>query len=307
MPWIPIERGEMSAGGAIHDQPESPEEPRRLRGAFALLAGPLGWMTLFYLVPLGILLVHSVWSVKYPNIDHHLTLKNFRTFFTNGLYPTVFLRTVWMAGLVTATAMAIAFPLAFFLAKRVTRHRELLLMLVIFPLWSSYLVRIFAWKTLLGTNGILNTFFVWSGLVERPLAFLLYSKWAMYITFVHVWLPFMILPLYTILDRIPNSLLEASSDLGSNSLNTFLRVVLPLSLPGMLAGGLSVFSLTMGDYITPTLLGGPGDQLIGKLVADQFGVANNWPLGATLIIPILVTISLVLLLSNRGGAMERTA
>ena len=117
----------------------------------------------------------------------------------------------------------------------------------------------------------------------------------------------MILPLYTVLDRLPNALLEASADLGSGQVRTFFRVIVPLSMPGILAGSLSVFSLTMGDYITPTLLGGPGDQLIGKIVADQFGVANNWPLGATLIIPVLITISFVLLLSNRAGAMERTA
>lgn len=280
---------------------------RGIGAAMALLAGPLGWMAFFYLVPLGILLVHSIWSVEYPVIDRTPTLKNFRTFFSNDVYPTVFLRTVVMAGAVTIGSIALAFPLAFFLAKRVRRHRELLLMLVIFPLWSSYLIRVFAWKTLLGTNGILNTFFQWANLIEQPLAFLLYSKWAIYITFLHVWLPFMILPLYTVLDRLPTNLLEASADLGSSSFSTFRRVVVPLSLPGILAGSLSVFSLTMGDYITPTLLGGPGDQLIGKVVADQFGIADNWPLGATLIIPVLFTISLVLLVSNRFGAMERTA
>lgn len=280
---------------------------KRRMGLLGLLAAPLGWMTLFYLVPLGILLVYAFWSVDYPNIDHTPTLKNFRTFVTNGLYPTVFLRTVAMAASVTAAAIVLAFPIAFNLAKRVTRHRELLLALVVFPLWSSYLVRVFAWKTLLGTNGILNTFLTWTGIVDQPLQFLLYSKWAIFLTLLHVWLPFMILPLYTILDRLPNTLLEAAADLGAGPLTTFARIIVPLSLPGLLAGSLSVFSLSMGDYITPTLLGGPGDQLIGKLVADQFGVANNWPLGATLIVPVLLTVSLFLFVSNRAGAMERSA
>lgn len=282
-------------------------EPSKRLGAAGLLAGPLGWMVIFYLIPLGILLVHAFWSVKYPKIDHTLTLKNFRTFFTDELYPTVFFRTLEMALAVTFAAIVLAFPIAYYLAKRVKRHRELLLALVIFPLWSSYLVRIFAWKTMLGTNGILNSFLVWTGIVDQPLQFLLYSRYAIFIALLHVWLPFMILPLYTILDRLPNNLLEAAADLGSGGLTTFARVILPLSLPGLLAGSLSVFSLTMGDYITPTLLGGPGDQLIGKLVADQFGVANNWPLGATLVIPVLITVSLFLLVSNRAGAMERTA
>lgn len=292
---------QLSDGGAPR-----PRDRKRL-GLIGLLTAPLGWMTFFYLIPLGILLVHAFWSVEYPDIDQTLTLKNFRTFFSNDLYPTVFIRTVQMALMVTVAAIFVAFPLAYFLAKRVTRHKELLVALVIFPLWSSYLVRIFAWKTLLGTNGILNSFLVWAGAIDQPLGFLLYSKWAIFITLLHVWLPFMILPLYTVLERLPGTLLEASADLGGSGFRTFARVIVPLSMPGLLAGSLSVFSLSMGDYITPTLLGGPGDQLIGKLVADQFGVANNWPLGATLIIPVLLTVSLFLYVANRAGAMERTS
>jgi len=289
----------------------SPTLPRtrKRRGLlrYLLLPAPLGWMAVFYLIPIGILLLHAFWSVKYPNIDHHLTLANFRTFFSTELYARVFFRTVWMALAVTLTDIVLAFPIAYYLAKRVTKHRELMLVLVIFPLWSSYLVRVFAWKSLLGTSGILNSFLKWTGIIDQPVSFFLYSKWSMYIAFTHVWLPFMILPLYTILERIPNNLMEAASDLGANGLRTFLRVILPLARPGILAGSLSVFSLTMGDYITPTLLGGPGDQMIGRLIADQFGTANNQPLGAMLVIPVLLTISLVLAISSRAGAMDRTA
>ena len=264
-------------------------------------------MTVFYLVPIGILLVHAFWSVDYPDIDHSLTLENFRTVVTKAVYPRILLRTVVMASAVTAADVVLAFPIAFWLAKRVRRNRELLLFLVIFPLWSSYLIRIFAWKSLLGTSGILNSFLDWTGLIDQPLSFLLYSKWAIFLALTHVWLPFMILPLYTVLERIPDSLLEASADLGAGWFGTFRTVVLPLAWPGLLAGGLATFSLTMGDYIAPTLLGGPGDQMIGKIVADQFGVSDNWPLGATLIIPVLVLVSAFLVLSNRAGAMERTS
>ena len=274
-------------------------------GLFALLPAPLGWMVFFYLIPLVTLLIHAFWSVDYLTIERSFTLENFETFFTNALYSRVLGRTVLMAALVTLTDIVIAFPLAFWIAKRVRRNRELLLFLVIFPLWSSYLIRAFAWRTILGTNGILNSFLMWAGIINEPLSFLLFSKFGMYLTFCQVWLPFMILPLYTILDRIPDSLLEAAADLGSNSARTFLRVVLPLSLPGVLAGSLSVFSLTMGDYITPTLIGGPGDQLIGKIVADNFGTANNWPLGAMLIIPILLVICVFLTIANRFGALGR--
>ena len=283
------------------------DRPRPAVGPFLLLPAPLAWMTFFYLVPLLILLVHAFWSVDYLTIQRTFTLENFDTFATNDLYRRVLGRTVAMAALVTVTDALLAFPLAFFLAKRVRRHRELLLMLVVFPLWSSYLVRVFAWKTILGTNGILNSFLLWTGVIDEPVSAFLYSKTAMYLTFCQVWLPFMILPLYTVLDRLPNSLLEAAADLGSSGFRTFLRVVLPLSLPGLLAGGLSVFSLTLGDYITPTLLGGPSDQLIGRLVADNFGMSNNWPLGAVLIIPILLIVSALIAVANRFGALGRTA
>lgn len=273
----------------------------------ALLALPIGWMTLFYLIPIGILLAHAFFSVNYPDIDYTLTLDNFRTFFSTEFYLKVLLRTVLMALAVTFACAALAFPIAFWLAKRVRHNRELLLFLVVFPLWSSYIVRMFAWKTLLGTTGVLNSFLVWTGIIDEPVSVLLYSKWAIFLALTHIWLPFMILPLYTVLDRIPDSLLEASADLGSGWFATFRRVVLPLAKPGLLAGSLATFSLTMGDYIAPTLLGGPGDQMIGKIIADQFGVANNWPLGATLIIPILIMVSMLLLVSNRTGAMDRTA
>ena len=275
-------------------------------GAIGLLAAPLAWMSFFYLVPLGLLLIHAFWSVDYLTINRTFTLENIETIAQNPLYPTVLLRTVLMAAAVTVTDMVLAFPVAYYIAKRATRHRELLLMLVIFPLWSSYLVRAFAWKTILGTNGILNSFLLATGIVSEPVSAFLYSKTGMYITFSQVWLPFMILPLFTILDRLPNSLLEAASDLGGNWWHTFRRVVLPLSLPGLLAGSLSVFSLTMGDYITPSLIGGsPGTEMIGGIVADQFGVANNWPLGAALILPVLAIISVFLLVANRFGALGR--
>ncbi|MCC6313816.1 MAG: ABC transporter permease [Thermomicrobiales bacterium] len=276
-------------------------------GPFALLAAPLGWMLVFYLMPLGILLAHAFWSVDYLTIDRTFTLKNLQTVATNSLYPTVILRTFLMASAVTLTSIAIAFPLAYFLAKKVTARRELLLMMVVFPLWSSYLVRAFAWKTILGANGILNSFLLWTGLIDQPITAFLYSKTGMYITFCHVWLPFMILPLYTVLDRLPNSLLEASADLGSSGWQTFRRVIWPLSIPGVMAGSLSVFSLTMGDYITPSLIGGsPGTELIGGIVADQFGIANNWPLGAALILPVLAIVIVFLLVANRFGALGRS-
>ncbi len=279
---------------------------RNLAGLFVLLPAPLAWLIFFYLIPLVVLLIHAFWSVDYLTVQRSFTLDNFRTLLTNDLYPRVLFRTVAIAALVTIADLILAFPVAYFLAKRVKKHRELLLLLVVFPLWSSYLVRVFAWKTILGTNGILNSFLINIGLIDQPATAFLYSKTAMFLTFCQVWLPFMILPLYTVLERMPNSLIEAAADLGSSWWQTLRRVVFPLALPGIVAGSLSVFSLTLGDFITPTLLGGPGDQMIGRLVADNFGMSNNWPLGATLIIPILVLISVFIGVANRVGALGRT-
>ncbi|MEZ4665854.1 MAG: ABC transporter permease [Thermomicrobiales bacterium] len=290
-------------------EPKSTTErrPRELARGLALLAPPVVWMLIFYLVPLIILLVYAFWSVDYLTVVREFTLENFDTIISNELYPRVIARTIAIAAIVTFFDILLAFPIAYFLARKVTHHRELLLMLVIFPLWSSYLVRAFAWRTILGTNGILNTFFEWAHITNEPLTILLFSKEAMVLTFSQVWLPFMILPLYTVLDQLPKSLLEAGADLGGNGWQTFRRIILPLALPGVVAGSLSVFSLTMGDYITPTLIGGPGDQLIGKIIADNFGTANNWPLGAALVFPLLIVIFAMLLVANRLGALGRSS
>jgi spermidine/putrescine transport system permease protein len=295
------------ASTVVEPKSTSARRPGELTRGLALLAPPVVWMLVFYLIPLVILLVYAFWSVDYLTVVREFTLENFRTVVSNELYPRVILRTITIAAIVTLIDIVLAFPIAYFLARKVTRHRELLLMLVIFPLWSSYLVRAFAWRTILGTNGILNTFLEWAHITNEPLTFLLFSKEAMVLTFSQVWLPFMILPLYTVLDQLPKSLLEAAADLGGNGWQTFRRIILPLALPGIVAGSLSVFSLTMGDYITPTLIGGPGDQLIGKIIADNFGTANNWPLGAALVFPLLIVIFTILLIANRFGALGRSS
>src|ERR671911_25313 len=163
-----------TAAAAPAMEPNTTARPKL--GPLALLAAPMVWISVFYLVPLGLLLLHAFWSVDYLTIDRTLTLDNLRTISENPLYPTVLLRTFLIAAAVTLTDIVLAFPIAFYVAKRVTKHRELLLMLVVFPLWSSYLVRAFAWKTILGTNGILNTFLQWVGVIDEPLSFLLFSK-----------------------------------------------------------------------------------------------------------------------------------
>ncbi|HEY3231921.1 MAG TPA: ABC transporter permease, partial [Roseiflexaceae bacterium] len=211
---------------------------------------------------------------------------------------------VLIAAGVTITSAVLSFPLAYYVARFSSpRWRYLLYLAVLVPLWSSYLVRVFAWKTILGRNGILNGFLISTSVTDTPIDAFLYSDTAVFITFVHVWLPYMVLPVYTALERIPNSLLEASSDLGARGWRTFREVVWPLAFPGVMAGSVFVFSLTMGDFITARLVGG-GNQLIGNVIADQFGTAFNYPFGAALSSLALVVLFVYLFIAGRAGALE---
>jgi ABC-type spermidine/putrescine transport system permease subunit I len=279
------------------------ELPAILR-ALPLLSPSLLWLGIFYLVPLGILLLHSVWSTDTVNmvIVHQFTLSSYQSIATDPMFRNVALRTMLMAVGVTVTDIALAFPIAYLIAFRLGRLKTLAFMLVLVPLWSSYLIRAYAWKSILGLDGVLNSFLVATHILSRPSPAFLYSNLAMFITFTHVWLPFMILPVYTALEKIPRSLLEAAGDLGAPGWRTFLHVVLPLSVPGIVAGAIATFSLTMGDYITPQLLGGPDSQLVGNVIASQFGVTFNWPLGAAFSAVVLVIVAVFLGLANRAGA-----
>lgn len=282
---------------------------RRLSGRprlqlLLLLGLPGGWMLVIYLLPLAFLFLTSLWQVRDYNIVREWTLANYREIFVRPVWTLVLLRTVLIAGGVTIVAAVLAFPLAYYVARFASaRWRYLLYLAVLVPLWSSYLVRVFAWKTILGRNGILNGFLMSIGVTSTPIDAFLYSDTAMFITFVHVWLPFMVLPVYTALERIPGSLLEASSDLGARGWMTFREVVWPLAFPGVMAGSVFVFSLTMGDFITARLVGG-GNQLIGNVIADQFGTAFNYPFGAALSSLALVVLFVYLFVAGRAGALE---
>jgi spermidine/putrescine transport system permease protein len=208
-----------------------------------------------------------------------------------------------VAALVTLTTIVLALPLAYFLVRYTSRWRNLLYLAVLIPLWSSYLVRVFAWKTVLGTDGLLNSFLLNVHLVSHPVEAFLYSNYAVYITLTHVWLPYMVLPVYAAMDRIQPSLLEASSDLGARGWQTLLHVIWPLAFPGVLAGSIFVFSLSMGDFITPSLMGN-GDQYVGNLIASQYGISYNYPLGAALAVLPLIVLVMFLAVSRRFGALE---
>jgi putative spermidine/putrescine transport system permease protein len=269
-----------------------------------VLSPPVLAFTCVYLAALGVMLVSAFWSVDpfTGDLIRSWTLDNFRSLWEGGVYHTIALRTVGMAAAVTATDVAIAFPFAYFMARVASRRtRAWLFVLVLLPLWSSYLVRVYAWRLILAKDGALN----WSlGKVGLPDANLGYSNEAMWIVLSYVWLPFMIIPIYAALERIPSSYLEASRDLGASAPRTFRSVVLPLALPGIVAGSIFSFSLTLGDYITPKLVGGASSDFIGNVVYDSVGVANNVPFAAAYATVPVAIMAVYLLLAKRLGAFE---
>jgi ABC-type spermidine/putrescine transport system permease subunit I len=276
--------------------------PRPSVGLYATLFPPLIWMAVLYFVPIALLISYSVWRLEAFDIVKEFSFKNFETIATSPAYRTVIIRTVGTALSVTFIDAIIALPLGYFITRYGGKYRTLLTLLVILPLWSSYLVRVFAWKIILGYNGVLNTALLSLGILKQPSQIFLYNQFSTILTFVHVWLPFMILPVITALERLPKELLEASADLNAPPATTFHRVTLPLVMPGILAGSINVFSLTMGDFITPSLVGSPNGIMLGNVISSQFGVAYNWPLGAafSLVVMTIVFSGLAIVL-NRGA------
>ena len=273
--------------------------------AFFELMPPLAWFFLLYLTALAVLFVSAFWSVDpfTTEVVHNWNTANFREIATSADWRRVVYRTVGIAAAVTITDAILAFPFAYYMARLASRRtRTLLFVLVLLPLWSSYLVRVYAWKVILAQDGILN----WSlEKIGLPGANIGYTNTAMWLVFSYIWLPFMILPIYAALERIPDSYIEASSDLGGRSFRTLRSVVLPLALPGIVAGSIFTFSLTLGDYITPTLVGGASSSFIGNIVYNTgLGAAGNLPFAAAFASVPLIVMAIYLLLARRLGAFE---
>ncbi|MFT3732946.1 MAG: ABC transporter permease [Hyphomicrobium sp.] len=238
--------------------------------------------------------MYSFWTQNDLSLDKTPTIANYTTFLTNPVYLEILARSVTISFAATALVIVTTYPVAAFIAFRVTKRKALLLLLITAPFWTSYLVRLFAWKVILGYNGVINSGLIWLGLIEKPLSILLYNPLAVVITLAHAWAAFALLPIYISLERIDRSLIEASRDLGDDWWATFYRVVLPLSMPGVVAASLIVFVPTVGDYITPQLVGGPSGMMIGNVIQSMFGRSNNWPLGAAMsIISIAVVTAIV--------------
>jgi len=274
---------------------------RRRVQASLLLAGPLAWLVVAYLGSLAVLFIAAFWSLDdfSGQVVHSYSLDNFRTLWEGKVYREIVLRTVGVAAAVTVTDAVLAFPIAFFMAKvAAPRTRNVLAVAVLMPLWASYLVKVYAWRTILNEDGIFNWALQPFGLHGPG-----YGIVATWLVFSYLWLPYMILPVYAGLERIPASMIDASGDLGGKPWTTFRQVVLPLAFPAVVAGSIFTFSLTLGDYIAPQLVS--SKQFIGNVVFANVGVANNLPLAAAFAtVPVMVMI-LYLLVARRLGAFEQ--
>src|SRR6266481_1443235 len=262
-------------------------------------APPLLWVCLFLLLPYALMFAHSFWLVRDGVLVHQWNLQNYRALFTNPLYFQVFLRTARIAGSVTLCSLLLGYPLAYYLSFHAGPRKELLYQLVIVPLWVSYLVRGYAWKTILGSDGVLNGALQYLHITHGPVSALLYSPFAVVLMLTHIYTPFVFLPIYASLEHIPRPLVEASQDLGASPRKTFFRVILPLSLPGLLAGATFAFVLSLGDFLAPLLVGGPSGTMIANLVQSLFGAAYDWPLGAAISVFILIITLALLALTQR--------
>ena len=266
----------------------------------AVTIPPLLWVTIFLLVPYAILFCYSFWSVSSAQtIVHNWNLQNYLQLARNPIYLQVLFRSMRIAASVTVFALLLGYPLAYYLSFHAAKRKDLLYQLVIIPLWASYLVRGYAWKTILGSDGVLNGFLQYLHITHRPVDFFLYSPFAVIITLTHIYTPFTLLPIYASLEHIPRNLVEASHDLGASPWSTFRRVILPLSLPGVLAGATFAFVLTLGDFLAPLLVGGPSGIMISNVVVSLFGAAYNWPLGAAISFCMMLLVVTLLFITER--------
>jgi spermidine/putrescine transport system permease protein len=251
-------------------------------------------------MPYFLLFCYSFWSVSSSQvIVHSWTFNNYRELFRVNIYLQTLFRSMWIAARVMLFSLLLSYPLAYYLSFHADARKDLLYQLVIIPLWVSYLVRAYAWKTILGSDGVLNTLLQYVHLTKHPLEFLLYSPFAVVLTLTHIYTPFAFLPIYASLEHIPRGLVEASHDLGASPVQTFWRVIFPLSIPGVLAGATFAFVLSLGDFLAPLLLGGPSGIMISNIVVSLFGAAYNWPLGAVISFCLLGFVITLLFFSEK--------
>lgn len=273
----------------------------------ALLAGFLSpallWLLAFILIPYAIIFLYSIWKTDYVEIIKSPTLDNIRRLISDDVVRSVALRSLAIAAIVTVLSLVLTFPLAYLAAFHI-RRKKLFVFAVILPMWVSYIVRAYAWRIILGEHGVLNEFLRGVGLADQPVSAFLFSPIAVIITLTHVYMAFMFVPVYSVLEGMPHGVMKAAGDLYANPLQRFLRVTVPLCKPGVAAGVMFVFPLTFGDYIAPSLVGGPRGIMIANLIQTQFGTTFNWPFGASIVLGLLTTVLLVIALMERWRKVE---
>ena len=293
-----VDRAETAAPPAM----QAPDVMGRLRALFlrsetlrgyTLLSPTLIVMAITMCAPFALMVAYSFWTQDYLTIDRSLTLANYQQAFERPIYRALLFRSLWVSGTVTVTTVLLAYPMAYFVAFHVHKNKLFWIIFMTLPFWSSYLLRVFAWKIILGYKGVINQSLIDFGIIHEPLSFILYNPTSVVITLAHAWAAFAILPIYVSLEKIDRSLLEAATDLGDGPMARFLRVTLPLSMPGVIAASLMIFIPTVADYVTPTLVGGPDGLMISNLIQTQFGRGNNWPLGATLAAIVMVILAMI--------------
>ena len=266
------------------------------RRGLRLIGLPFGYSLLLLAAPLLLIFLLGFWTQDYLVLDRSFKLDNYIEAWSHPLYRVLMLRSLGISAVVTLATVLLAYPMAYFISFYGGNHKALWLFLVTIPFWTSYLLRVFLWKVILGYNGVLNSTLEWLDLIEEPLTFILYNVNAVVITLTHAWAPFAILPIFVALEKIDRSLLESATDLGDSPLRRFLHVTLPLSMPGVVAAALIIFIPTIGDYVTPRLVGGKDGLMIANMIQVQFSKANNAPLGAALAVSAMGIVSMVALL-----------
>ena len=258
-----------------------------------LISPTLLYALVMLAAPLAMVILFSFWTQDYLDIDKTLTVSNYVEAWTQPIYQTLMFRSLRISLIVTFVTVLTAFPVAYFLSFHVKRRKALWLFLITVPFWTSYLLRVFLWKVILGYNGVINSALLEVGFIDEPLTFILYNANAVVITLAHAWAPFAILPIFVALEKIDRSHLEAAEDLGDSAFSRFHRITLPLAMPGIVAATLIVLIPTVGDFITPLLVGGTDGLMIANMIQIQFGKANNAPLGAALAVSSMVVVGLI--------------
>jgi spermidine/putrescine transport system permease protein len=258
---------------------------------FALISPTFLYALVLLVMPILVVIAHSFWTQNYLTIDRTFTLENYRIAVTEPIYLDLLMRSLWISLLVSFFTVVLAYPIAFYISFHGGRHKGLWLFLITIPFWTSYLLRVMSWKVILGYNGVLNSGLMGLGIIKEPSTALLYNTSAVVITLTHAWAAFAILPIFVSLEKIDRSLIEAATDLGDGPLRRFLRITLPLSVPGIVSAILIVMIPTVGDFVTPKLVGGKDGVMIANAIQALFGKGANWPLGAALSVTTMLVVT----------------